>query len=50
MKHPKLTKFLLAGLIGFVLLVIYLIMINLLAYMVESDTSVQEMVKHSLLD
>lgn len=50
MKHPKLTKCLLAVLIGLVLLVFYLVMINLLAYMVESDMSIKETVKHSLLD
>lgn len=50
MKHPKLAKYMLATLIGMVLLIIYLVMINLLAYMVETDTSVKEIVRHSLLD
>ena len=50
MKHPKLAKYMLATLIGMVLLIVYLVIINLLAYMVETDTSVKEMVRQIKLD
>jgi hypothetical protein len=50
MKKHVIVKILLAVLLGLVLLVAYLGIINLLAYTVETDISVKEMVRQIKLD
>jgi hypothetical protein len=46
MKHPKITKCLLAILIAEILLVCYLMFIDLLEYMINTDSPIQEIIKH----